>query len=76
MHKATTKIFQFPTVTIDFGRNKSADTGGFEVVHQIKMSERRNTIDDISAQVLGGKLFEKQSQKEAMCDASLIEVAT
>lgn len=47
----------FFAVTVDYGRDKSADTGGFEVVHQIKMSERRNTIDDISREVAGGPLF-------------------
>lgn len=43
------KRFFLILVTVDFSRDNTADTGGFEVVHQISLRERgkRNFWDDI-----------------------------
>lgn len=53
-------------MTVDFNRDKSADTGGFEIVQEISLRERgkrtfwKKVKDDVPVQVVDEELLENK----------------
>lgn len=68
------------TVTVDFSRDKTADTGGFEVVHQISLLERGKrkfwdnipgNFDDTPGVIETENNKEKQEPEPVISDAEM-----